>query len=1088
MSAPSSLDRLLVAQADQAPGAILYRVLGPEGAEVASLTAADLLAQARSVAAALVELGAVGHPVLVCVGPGADQPVALSGCYLAGAIAVPVYPPPAGDAGPAIEVIATVARASGARLLIGAAASLGAIGERLAAALGPATPRLLSLEDAVSYGGSGPLPGGDPARPAVVLYTSGSTGAPKGGIITHGGFVANLRALASAARLGGDEVIFAWLPQAHIAGMYLRSLAVLLGVPAVVLPPAAFAARPTLWLELMSRHRATVTAAPDFAYALSAQLFSDEAARALDLSRWKLAVSGGEMVRASTIERFNARFAASGFRPAAHHPYYGLTETLCTAIATGGGSGRLRLGRAAVARGLARPPAGEDDLLLLVGHGAPLGEGTEVLAVDPETLTPAREGVLGELWTRGPAVTPGYFGDSERTAEACEARLADGAGPYFRTGDLGLVHEGQVYVTGRLKELIIVRGKNHYPIDIEATAIAAAAALGAIDAAAFALLNEEGEEALGLAIELREPLAEPEALLRPLRRLVASRHGLAIHRLFLLAPGALPRTTTRKVSRHACRKLVEAGAWESARPAGSLGEAAAASSDEDRALRTLRGAPLRAALLGRVGALIAAAVGGEAPADALDRPVADLGIGSIDVARIAASLRAATGVEPPLSAFFDGSSPRSLVERLAGAVEGDEPAARPDLGWRPEVFRVALSLPDQVLPRRSRPGRVLLTGGTGFLGAWILGALLDEGREVECLVRAPDEVGARRRLVAALASGPGWDPAWEGRLSALVGDASRPRLGLAEPAWSALAERTADIVHNAANVNFVAPYAALRASNVAPIHEVIELATRGGEGRALHHVSTTAVFNTSLRREQRRILSTDRLTEPDHLYSGYAQSKWVAESMVRAAGLRALPVRVHRPGVIIGDSRRGRSNRDDFLCRFLKGCVELGRYPDADIELDLVPVDDVGRGIAAAVTRPHDLGFVAWQWTCPNRVRLEDLFAAARRLGHAVEPERTRAWLARVRSSLPPDNALFPVHTFLLERPPGSRETLLETFDGVPLEVDAVEADAIRRQAGLAATPVDGAVLDRMLGWMESSGFLPPPRGGHGAPRLPVFP
>jgi thioester reductase-like protein len=209
---------------------------------------------------------------------------------------------------------------------------------------------------------------------------------------------------------------------------------------------------------------------------------------------------------------------------------------------------------------------------------------------------------------------------------------------------------------------------------------------------------------------------------------------------------------------------------------------------------------------------------------------------------------------------------------------------------------------------------------------------------------------------------------------------------------------------------------------------------------------------------------------------------------VRAAGLRALPVRVHRPGVIIGDSRRGRSNRDDFLCRFLKGCVELGRYPDADIELDLVPVDDVGRGIAAAVTRPHDLGFVAWQWTCPNRVRLEDLFAAARRLGHAVEPERTRAWLARVRSSLPPDNALFPVHTFLLERPPGSRETLLETFDGVPLEVDAVEADAIRRQAGLAATPVDGAVLDRMLGWMESSGFLPPPRGGHGAPRLPVFP
>jgi thioester reductase-like protein len=1087
MSAPSSLDRLLVAQAIRAPGAVLYRVLGPEGAEVSALTAADLLAQARAVAAALVERGATGHPVLVCVGPGADQPVALFGCYLAGAVAVPVYPPPPGDAGAALEVIATVARSSGARLLLGPAAVLGAVGGGLAAALGAAAPQSLSLEDAAHRGAAGPLPGGDPARPAVVLYTSGSTGAPKGSIITHGGFVANMRALAAAAHLDRDEVIFAWLPQAHIAGLYLRSLAVLLGAPAVVLPPAAFAARPTLWLELMSRHRATVTAAPDFAYALSAQLFTDEAARALDLSRWKLAVSGGEMVRPSTIDRFNARFAPAGFRPAAHHPYYGLTETLCTSIATGGSAGRLRLGRAGVARGLARPPVSEDDQLLLVGNGAPLGEGTEVLAVDPETLAPAREGHLGELWTRGPAVTPGYFGDAARTLEACEARLEGGAGPYFRTGDLGLVHEGQVYVTGRLKELIIVRGKNHYPLDIEATAIAAAASCGVLDAAAFALVNEEGEEALGLALELRGPLAEPEALLRPLRRLVASRHGLAIHRLFLLAPGTLPRTTTRKVSRHACRQLVEAGAWESSRPAGSLGEALAASSDEDRALRTLRGAPLRTALLARVSALLASAVG-EALGDALDRPLADLGLGSIDVARVAASLRAATGVEPPFSAFFDGSSPRALAHRIAGAIEGDSPADRPAIEWRSEVFRVALALPDRVLPRRDRPGRVLLTGGTGFLGAWILGALLAGGREVECLVRAPGDIAARHRLVAALASGPGWDHAWEDRLTALVGDAARPRFGLDERAWEALADRTADLVHNAANVNFVAPYAALRSSNVTPLHDVIDLAARGGEGRPLHHVSTTAVFNTSLRREQRQILSTDRLTDPDHLYSGYAQSKWVAESLVRAAGLRGLPVRVHRPGVIIGDARRGRSNREDFLCRFLKGCVELGFYPDADIELDLVPVDDVGRGIAAAVSRPHPAGFVAWQWTCPNRVRLEDLFAAARRLGHAVEPERTRDWLARVRASLPPDNALFPVHTFLLERPPGSRETLLETFDGVPLEVDAVEADATRQRAGLTATPVDGAVLDRMLGWMESSGFLPPPRGRLGAPRSPASP
>ncbi|MFN3430942.1 MAG: thioester reductase domain-containing protein, partial [Candidatus Sericytochromatia bacterium] len=1052
------------------PDRLVYTFLDAQGAETGQMTLGTLGERARAIASALVAAGATRPPVLVCVGPGAEQPAALFGCFLAGATAVPVYPP--GDNPAMIDAIAGVARACGARWLLAPDAVDKPLAPALAERLGDAAPRRVGIERALQHPPMAALPGSGPEDAAIVLYTSGSTGAPKGAVITHRGFVTNMLELAAACDRTADDVICSWLPHGHIAGLFTRLLAVTLGARAVVVPATAFAQRPTIWLEVMSRYRCTVTAAPDFAYALSAQVFSDAAAAELDLSAWTMAVSGGEMVRPTTLDRFYAKFAPAGLSPAAAHPYYGLTETLCTSIPQRTGPSRLTASRAGILLGKLRSPETDADAVTLVGNGQPLGD-TEVLAVDPETRKPVEPGAVGELWTRGHAVTREYFADPVRTEEACRATLSDGTGPWFRTGDLGLVHGGQVFITGRLKELIIVRGKNHYPLDVESTVMAAGAAFGARECAAFAVLQDDEEEALGLAVELGDRDSEAAtAFLRAVRRAVAERHGLVIHRLYLLAPGGLPRTITNKVSRARCRTLATSGHWDAQLIASVRRAPATAPSEAAGDMRQLTGQALRAALLAQLVALLGAG-GSDQVVGQVDRPIAELGLGSIELAGLASALRTAAGVEPPFGAFFDGSTLRDVAHRVADAMEGLAPAERADLGWRDTVRRVVGEMPLQVPPRRTRGGQVLLTGATGFLGAWILRGLLDQGTSpIACLVRAASPEAGMDRLITALSAGPGWQEAWRERLVAVPGDVALPRFGLEPAAWAALAEATAVVVHNAANVNFVAPYAALKAVNVDPVHAVVALALSGGETRPVHVVSTTAVFNASNRREQRRILGSDRLTQPDYLYSGYAQTKWAAETAFRAANIGGLPLAVHRPGLIIGATTTGQSHADDFLCRLIKGCIELGRYPDVDVELDLVPVDDVGFGIAASVIQPLPLAFNPCQWTCPNTVTVKDLFDAFRRRGHRVEPEPLQAWLQRVRTSLPMDNALFPVHPFLFEVPPDTQDTLLEMLDGLPLQVDATEADAVRTRAGLQATPVDAAVLDRMAAWLETTGFL----------------
>lgn len=1079
------LDSLLRARVTEDPEAPLYATWGGEGAPSPPWSRGALLAAVEACAGGLA---ASTGPVLLVCGPGVEHLVGLLACACAGRPCVPLYPPHPGDGGQAEALIARVATITGARTLLcspgidlGLEALLRMDGE-------PVVPVDLLVLDVGARAVAPPQPHREgPDQAAVVLFTSGSTGAPKGAVITHRNLLHNMGTLAARCGRGPQDHILTWLPHAHIAGLYLRLLPLVFGCRATLMATSAFVSRPQRWLEGMSILRATMSAAPDFAYALVGQLLTEKEIDALDLSCWEMAVSGGEPVRSPTVDRFYGRLHRAGLRQEAHHPYYGLTETLCTSIpqraCSRGLPGRFELSRAGAERRTIRPPDGPDDSLVLNGNGAPLGEDTEVIAVDPEGRYMVGVGQIGELWTRGPGVISAYWGDPTVSSAVCAARLVDqpeqDSRGWFRTGDLGAVIDGQVVIAGRCKELIIVRGKNHSPADVEATALAATASLGALDCAAFALVQEDGDEALGLAVELSAGAVVAEVQ-RVLRREVARRHGLFIYKLFALEPGLLPRTSTRKLARFRCRGAVEAGAWER----WLVGGVAQAPAPPAPRISGLRGAALRAALTDALVDLARAEGATDAPdAGVAMRPVADLGLSSIGLAGLAGRMRSLTGYEAPLSAFFDGTTITQLATQLARMIEGATPERVSEHPWRPDALRVLEALPARLAPPGGVGRGVFLTGGTGFLGSWLLAALLRRtNARIWCLVRAPDGAAADLRLRRALESGPGFDPAWVDRLVSIPGALSGAGVDADPRVLSAAIAECGVVLHNAADVNFVAPYAALAPTNVLPAAAIVTLATAGGLHRPVHVVSTTAVFNSPLRREQRRVVSTDRLERPDHIYSGYAQSKWVLETGLRLAAAAGLRLRLHRPGVIVGDARSGRAHRDDFLCRFIAGCAALGVYPDVDVELDLVPVDDVAEGLAAAVASDLEpacsvgaLCCSAFHWSAAVPVPMRALFGALVRRGYPLRSEPLSAFLERLRDGLPRDNPLFPVHPFLLERPPGVAQTLLETFDGLPLDVDTREADAVRAAAGLSTTIVDDAVLQRMFTFLETTGALHPP-------------
>lgn len=554
---------VLTRRAEREPNALAY-VFTDDAVRDTRLTYAQLDEHARAVSSVLVGRGLARTRVVLAMPSGLPFVWGFFGTLYARATAVPVALPRSFEAQDDSERERLLRICMDCRPSV--ILTVGALAPFLEAALehllGHMAPPVLAIDEL------DPAPANDASRlvlsaedVAVLQYTSGSTGDPRGVLVKHENIMANQIMITDAFDHDESTIVGGWLPHYHdmgLIGILLHPL--YLGVPSFVMPPLSFAQRPHLWPRLIDRYRVTSTGGPSFAYDVCARRCTDAQLAGLDLSCWKVAFDGSEPVRAASHRRFAERFAPYGFRASSFVPSYGLAEA--TLFVTGGPRHEWRRERVervdpeALASGTIVPNFGPD-AIELVGCGK--GHADQTLRiVDPERLMPLPDGAVGEIWVKGPHVATGYFGWPALTRETFGAMLGD-EGPFLRTGDLGFVKDGELFVTGRSKDLIIVHGKNYYPHDLEETF---ARALGTTARNVVALRDEsEPTSMLRMVVELAREAPPPgdHDLVRA-RRAVFIGHGLAVTDVLVVPAGAIPRTSSGKKQRRRLAQIIDSAA------------------------------------------------------------------------------------------------------------------------------------------------------------------------------------------------------------------------------------------------------------------------------------------------------------------------------------------------------------------------------------------------------------------------------------------------------------------------------------------------------------------------------------------------
>ena len=528
------------------PDALAYSFLGSRLDEQ-RCTYGELHERALAVAARLRAVSKEDDRVLVCHLPGLDYIAAFFGCLYAGAIAVPVYPPQYHQS---FERIRSIIEDARPRAALTSAAILHKLGAHARPAAGSELDWIVTGDLAGADGDRTPVHR-RPGSIAFLQYTSGSTALPKGVMLSHGNLLANLRAIRNNFHSHPRSVGCIWLPPYHDMGLIGGILQPLYaGFPVYLMSPLAFVLRPRKWLEAITRFRATISGGPNFAFELCVARIKPEEMAQLDLRSWEVAFCGAEPIRAATLAAFQAKLGPVGLSPRALHPCYGLAEATLMVTAAGYATAPAtqEVDAESLARKVARPATGRP-ARVLVGCGTAI-DGTEVRVVDPRTLAICAEGEIGEIWVAGPGVAPGYWGQPDASQGTFGARLASGEGPYLRTGDLGYLDHGELFVTGRRKDVIIVKGRNYYPQDIEHTVAASHPGLRADGAVAFSL-DQGDEESLVIVQEVEAKLmpGDLEQVISLITKAVFASCEIVPRDIVLVPKGRVARTSSGKLQR-----------------------------------------------------------------------------------------------------------------------------------------------------------------------------------------------------------------------------------------------------------------------------------------------------------------------------------------------------------------------------------------------------------------------------------------------------------------------------------------------------------------------------------------------------------
>jgi amino acid adenylation domain-containing protein len=761
----TSLVEVLRLRAQQQPDELAYRFLpsGQINGDTEEWTYGELDRRARTIAAQLQEAHAEDERALLLYPPGLEFISAFLGCLYARVVAVPAYPPHPTRLDRTLPRLQAIAQDSGARFILTTRSlannqRLISQAPEMADACWIATDQL--TEHLASAWRQPELTG---ETLTFLQYTSGSTGQPKGVINTHANLLHNERLIAQ--RFGSDSSIHVvgWLPLFHDMGLIGNVLHPLyLGASCTLMSPLAFLQRPMRWLEAISHFRGNISGGPNFAYDLCARKAQPHELGRLDLSSWAVAYNGSEPIRKETLDRFAATFAPCGFRPEAFYPCYGLAEAtlFVTGIDRDTPPSYLRVKTEELERNLVVDAPPDDAAAKTLVSTGSTGLGQRVVIVNADTQSPCPPQTVGEIWVSGPSIARGYWNRPEESAHTFGARLTGGDATHFlRTGDLGFMVGGQLFITGRLKDLIILRGRNLYPQDIELTVERAHPAVRSWSSAAFSI-EVDGEERLGLVAEadLRGAGAAPQEVIDAIRLAVTEEYGAHVYAILLIKPRTIPKTSSGKIKRHACRKGFLKGGLEIL--SSSVVEGLASPELEAAGSAPSLADELRSAdVTGRLSLIqqlvqrqIASSLRRQPAGIDMAASPARLGIDSLMGIELQSRLEAALDLSLPDAFLWQQSTGEELIKNLAAAWEaqheGAGKAEEPDVPIEPGPLEGGL-------PLSSGQQRLLLlenlAAGTPVynvhFGLRITGAL-----DVELLRRSLEELINRHAVLRTVFS------------------------------------------------------------------------------------------------------------------------------------------------------------------------------------------------------------------------------------------------------------------------------------------------------------------------------------------------
>jgi thioester reductase-like protein len=950
---------------NQHPHRLLYSYIDVNGNPIGGYSYEQFLHRTKVIAGHLrKEHGFQSQDrLLLAYPPGLEMICAFFGCVRAGLIPVPVYPPSSRGFQGALYKMVHIAKDCQAAGILTSKDYLGSLKTNLArsgvATCGVDVDYVTGLRWLVTEDFVDKIPGEIPNGGSNVLflqYTSGSTRDPKGVMVTHENILHNCPLVIDH----DAPVVVSWLPQYHdmgLIGCYLYPA--LKGGTTYGFAPTDFIQRPTLWFDAIKTYEASASAAPNFAYdyCLRAGRISKESLESCDLSSLRQLLVAAEPVKPDTYTRFLEAFQPYGLKSESFFVAYGLAEnTLAVSLR---GRNIISVNKNAVALGKARMTTEVSEIgaaTQIVSCGVPL-PGLTVKIVDPERHVALEAGRIGEIWIAGGSKCPGFWNNPELTMKLFHARLVDDS-PYddgfLRTGDMGFIHDGELFVCGRIKDMIILRGQNYYPQDIEAVVEKASGLIRGNCVAAFQI-NEDSEPALAIVAEVKNPKALPDAL--KIAAAVRNYLNVEVALISFIAPRAIPRTSSGKIMRHKTKHMWLQGQFsvlsEFSREKDS--ESSTSGSEGQSPFDVLKA---RYNLTGTESYNLV-----EAGLDSLDLVVfmheikellknkdADMLARQVDIGLIQ---RVSVAELFQLAEQLEHAPEEALGPlRLSLAAFRDEQRAAEQRMMKGDARLIFEPPAPALVPETPVLNNVLLTGGTGFIGPFLVKSLLEQtSANIHVLVRASDELQGKQRLRAAMESmGPspaGLMEMFETRVVPVCGDLGQRDLALTPESWDFLANEIDTVFHNGATVNYLLNYDRMRDANVLGTNEVLRLAFEGRR-KSFNYVSTTFIFGWAVKKV---LYETDFNKDMELLDFGYSQSKWVSEQVVMDAGRRGLTTRIFRPA-LVSPSINGGGNNFDIAVRLVAFMVNHGIGVDALNQVSFVPADITANNIVAISATP----------------------------------------------------------------------------------------------------------------------------------------